>query len=289
MHYRGFYINLDRDPQRRQGMEAQLAACQLQAAYQRHPGALGNVLGANAPKLSPGDIGCITSHYQLLRSLSGSDHHVHILEDDALLSPRLGSILDSLVQAGWLENVDLLFTDIAVPINTDHIRDLQALFRQCVRLDAEGNPQRVEKFTLLGLKGRKFGGTASYLVNRRAIGKVAGLFEEAMREGISQPIDLFYRHHINEGRLTAACVFPFLTTVHLERSLASNISQGTDPGLQRSLLATTLLRHSFYLHADVGELLRVAEDRLQTTADDRRTRLLSSLLRFAASADFHPF
>ncbi len=66
MHYAGYYINLDGNLGRRQELERQLAACNLQQNYRRHSASLGNALNLKAPSLRPGAVGCFTSHYLLL-------------------------------------------------------------------------------------------------------------------------------------------------------------------------------------------------------------------------------
>ena len=66
MNYLGFYINLDRSPQRRIGIVTQLEELQLLSQYSRFPAADGNVLNLKELSLRTGEIGCFTSHYLLL-------------------------------------------------------------------------------------------------------------------------------------------------------------------------------------------------------------------------------
>jgi len=78
MLYRGFYINLDQNLERRNYVEKQLAACNLESRYTRFPACVGNALNLKAPRLTAGQIGCFSSHYLLLKSQVDSPGHIHL-------------------------------------------------------------------------------------------------------------------------------------------------------------------------------------------------------------------
>src|SRR5258708_15667754 len=84
--YRGFYINLDRSPERRGEVEAQLKRFGLEHRYRRFPAADGNVLNVPNPRLTNAEIGCFTSHYLVLKENLDSRTHLHIVEDDVVFS-----------------------------------------------------------------------------------------------------------------------------------------------------------------------------------------------------------
>ena len=289
MNYAGYYINLDRNLGRRQDVEKQLEAYNLQQYYRRHPASLGNVLNLNAPKVRPGAIGCFTSHYLLLQALRNTSTHVHIVEDDILFGPSTGMVIDSLVRSGDVDKWDMLYTDVMVPPDVRDIRDLSALFRECTTLNPDGTLRTIEGLKFINLKGRVFASTVSYVVNKNSVNKIADILGEAIQGELTLPIDLYYRRQIHQGRITAACIFPFATSVNPQANLISNISDTADRNLQRSLLATTMLRNLFFLHCDPKNLLSLSTGNLKEDRTDARDQVISDILRFSVSPCFQGF
>ncbi len=289
MHYAGYYINLDRNWDRKQELERQLAAYNLLPFYKRHPASLGNALNLRAPSLKPGAVGCFTSHYLLLQSLKNTSTHVHVAEDDIIFGPTTGLAIDSLARSGDLEKWDMLYTDVWVPPDINYIRELSVLYRQCTTLNPDGTLKTVERFTMLNLSGRVFASTVSYLVNKNSVNKLADILAEAVQGELSMPIDLYYRQQIHRGRISAACIFPFVTSVNIRQNLLSNITDTADSNLQRSILCTTMLRNLFFLHCEPRSLLRLGAEYLQVNRVDARDQVIDDILRFCVSPSFQAF
>jgi GR25 family glycosyltransferase involved in LPS biosynthesis len=289
MHYTGYYINLDGNRGRKQELERQLAACNLQPIYKRHPASLGNALNLKAPGLKPGAVGCFTSHYLLLQSLKNAATHVHVAEDDIVFGPTTGLVIDSMARNGDLDKWDMIYTDVWVPPDLQYIRELSALYRQCATLNPDGTLKKVERFTLLNLSRRVFASTVSYVVNKNSLNKIAAILAEAVQGELSMPIDLYYRHQIHQGRISAACIFPFVTSVNIRENLISNITDTADGKLQRSILSTTMLRNLFFLHCDPKSLLKLGAEYLQVDAVDARDQVIGDILRFSVSPSAQAF
>ena len=289
MPYQGFYLNLDRSVERRKHLEGQLAAYGLLGQYTRFPACDGNVLKVKAPGVSLGNVGCFSSHYLLLKAHLHTPTHLHLVEDDVVLSPFVASFIETMAARGVLAPWDLVFTDMLVPIDLRVLQDLSQRFRRCTTLNPDGTVKAVENFAVLPLKDRTFASTASYLVNKNSVGKVAAVLEEAIRSEVPKPIDLFYRQMIQEGRITAACLFPFITSVDLGLSQSSNISVSDPSKVEISLLAATLLRQLFFVHSQPRRLLATCESRLGAGAMDDRDQVLANICRFALSANFEAF
>jgi GR25 family glycosyltransferase involved in LPS biosynthesis len=114
LSYRGFYINLDRSVERRAEIKAQLLQYGLQALYNRFPAADGNVIGFPNPHLTTGEIGCFTSHYLLLNQNIDCGLHLHVLEDDAVLSSLTGPMIRHVVSSEAMSKYDIIFTETVV-------------------------------------------------------------------------------------------------------------------------------------------------------------------------------
>lgn len=105
-----FYINLDRAPDRREGMEKKLADANL--AYERIVAIDGQKLTAkekasadeaaymryHGKQLNPNEIGCYLSHIRALEAFLASDYEFGIiLEDDVLISANITRALETLL------------------------------------------------------------------------------------------------------------------------------------------------------------------------------------------------
>src|ERR1700733_16232186 len=119
MDYRGFYINLDRRPDRRAEMEAELARYNLKEAYKRFSAADGNSLRGPNPHLKEGEMGCFTSHYLLLKENLGQTKPLHVIEDDVVFASCTGQAIRWAIEQGHLAKYDIIYTDIFVPLLND--------------------------------------------------------------------------------------------------------------------------------------------------------------------------
>jgi GR25 family glycosyltransferase involved in LPS biosynthesis len=124
MPYIGYYINLDRSPDRRAAMEVQLARLNPPARYRRVPAVDGNPHGVASARLSDAEIGCLTSHYLLPRMHRDGDSHLHVIEDDAVLANRSVQFVEQIIAMGLLDDIDVLFTSTVLSEKFDAFRDL---------------------------------------------------------------------------------------------------------------------------------------------------------------------
>jgi GR25 family glycosyltransferase involved in LPS biosynthesis len=226
MAFRGFYINLDRKPERRRRMEAEFRRFRLAAFYERisavdgHPGAV----GPWGPV-----IGCFRSHLKVMEIGKGRGI-VHVLEDDELLSGRIKLFLESRVCAAMLAEFDLLFLEMwveaaAIP------RYREALSRAGAGVHA------------MNLRGIRIGSASSYVVSDRSSARIASLLAEEVRSGPRMPVDSFYSSLVDTGLLKAAVVLPFLTCMDMETGPESSIQS-----LQRGEMVTqAMLRRAFFV------------------------------------------
>lgn len=234
--FKGYYVNLDRRPERRRRMEAELRRFKLANAYERVSAIDGQREWPNHP--FPGAAGCLASHAKVLRIAAGVGKPLHILEDDVILSARLRPYLSTRHFANALVQYDLLFLDVW--INPPFAPEFHAAF-----LKAGAG------FELLDLRGMEIGSTNSYVVPPRSAAKVQALLDREIAGGAPLAVDLVYRRAVDSGVLRAAAVLPFLTCVDIETGAHSSI-QDIGVGLSRQLI---MLRTAFF--AETGRQLGV--------------------------------
>ena len=107
---------------------------------------------------------------------------------------------------------------------------------------------------------------------------VAGLLqgELSRAEGPSLPVDLFYRREVFAGRIRAACVFPFLSSIDLQLAQATNTIPGRDgPGAS----INDVLRSAFYVDCDIEGAHGILDRLAQPRGGDRHLELLLRIYR----------
>jgi GR25 family glycosyltransferase involved in LPS biosynthesis len=280
--YQGFYINLDRSPARRAHIEGELARYGLSHRYRRFAAADGNVLNFPNPHLSTAEIGCFSSHYELLRQNIASPQHLHILEDDAVLSHLTAQTIDKTISSGLIDQYDVLFTEtFLTPINFDY-GDAIGLWEKAVERDAAGAIVDIRPTVI-----RHIGGTSSYLVNRRSIPRLLEILERELGRGAAEGIDIFMRQAMSQGMLATGCLFPFVTGVQLD-----DVVDSTIPGRSQGKLtqiAATLGRTVFFVGADLAALNALAVQHLPAPENDPRHALLNRILGFTLTDKFQRY
>jgi GR25 family glycosyltransferase involved in LPS biosynthesis len=280
--YTGFYINLDDSADRRAEIEAELARFGLQGRYRRFSGARGNVLGFSNPRLSDSEIGCFTSHYLLLKDSIDLGAHIHVLEDDVVLSRFTENALHWVIKSGTLDQFDVIFTDTFVtPLNLEY-RYCKELYDRSVDYDDRGIIADVRLSVV-----KHIAGTSSYIVNRNSIPKLLGLCEQELKYGAAWPLDLTIRTWTDGAKLRTGALFPFTTSVRLDRTLNTTL-----PGRRQNdltIAAAWLGRHSFFVERDISALRAEADRLLELPSGDPHHQLLAHILAFSLTNAFQEF
>jgi GR25 family glycosyltransferase involved in LPS biosynthesis len=278
MAYLGYYINLDRSPDRRTMMDAQLVRLGLSERYQRFAAVDGNPPGVTSPTLTASELGCFASHQQLLQRHVDGAAHLHIIEDDIVLAKRTGSFIDGVITAGLLDGYDLLFTDMVMQSDLNFIRRARRWYASDIRHDADGTATEV-RFRPIAYTASM----TSYLVNRQSIRLVGDMFGSELASGAKRPIDLFIRDQVAAGRLRASCLFPFITSIRPGAPTSMAVRDDHD---QLSTLALDLLRHSFFVECDLAATLALADRFLPSSGTGLHDRVLARTLGFITSDAF---
>jgi GR25 family glycosyltransferase involved in LPS biosynthesis len=283
--YAGYFINLDRSASRRVSVEGQLRALGLEPTYRRFAAVEGRETAAIAGSITGGEYGCFASHAQLLGAAAAGTQHVHVLEDDVLLSPELLSVMDSLVSRGVLDDFDLIFTDTFVPLDPTHLRCYEQAYRRRIPL---GSPAALlREVSLIDLKGVYWACTSSYVAAQRSLKRIAALLNDALRAGPSEPVDLYLRRLVNDGELKAAVCLPFLTSIDLALDLDTTISRGA-VGRDLSRLACNLVRHSYFVRPDLEAIRRMTEQFFPVGVGTARGETIARMFNFAVFGEYRP-
>lgn len=282
MSYIGYYINLDRSRDRRARIEAQLAEHNLGHVYTRFRAADGNSLNLPNPHLEKGEMGCLTSHYLLMKKNVERAEHLHVVEDDVLFSRHVDNVIRATIAGGELARYDIIFTDTYIPINVDAFRMYKELYDRSVVRDADGNIANVA-FSVIDLAGRLFATTSSYLVNGKSIRKLYNVYTKEIMNGPRVPIDLLIRNKAAEGIIKVGCIFPFITSVWLGHSVDTTIDDrkaiGRHDGF--TVLAGDIARQSFFVEASLSKLRDHVALYLSLPTEDAHHRLLTDVLSFS--------
>ena len=287
MDYLGFYINLDRSLQRKEEIANQLKQLQLLSQYSHFPAADGNVLNLERCSIRSGEIGCFTSHYLLLEKHLNQKHHLHIIEDHVILSRATKPTLQTLLNSNLLDNFDMIFTDFCLPFDLFSIRQFKTLFDSSVEKDESGRITSVKHFSVIDIRESYMNSTSSFLVHKNAIAKLYNILQQEMKIGLRKPIDLILRDKIREGLIRAACILPFITSIRLDHIFDTTISDRYECNL--SVLASQLMRHSFFVECDWAKCNQLIVDHLIPKKHDMQQTLLAHVFNFVLSDRFKFF
>jgi Glycosyltransferase family 25 (LPS biosynthesis protein) len=284
--YTGSYINLERSSDRRASMDRQLRALGLTRQYARFEAVEGRDALTDPGSITRGEYGCFASHARLLTEAATGSCHVHVLEDDVLLSPELPVVMDGLCRRGVLDTYDLIFTDTFVPLDLAHIRFYEQAYRRGETAAGESAP--FQDVSLLDLRGICWACTSSYVAARRSIGRIAALLNDALLAGPRKPIDLYLRDLVDRGELKAAVCMPFVTSIDLALDLDTTMSRGTD-GPDLSRLACNIVRHSYFVRPDLEATRRTIGQYYPSSPKSGRGETIARMLDFAAFGPYRAF
>jgi GR25 family glycosyltransferase involved in LPS biosynthesis len=279
MSYSGFYINLDRCPDRSQEIGAELARFGLGARYRRFAASDGNALNFPNPRLNTGEMRCFTSHYRVLKDNLAATDHLHIVEDDALFASSTASVIERVINSGEINGFDILFTDVAIPLSNDAYKNFKALYDSLVTRNATGALESVA-FQILKLNQWTRPAASSYIVNKAAIDKIYLLYHEELTTGARLPVDSFLCRQAETGAIKAGFIFPFITAVRPERAMTSTVRKVPDTTMK--FTASDIARMSFFIGCDWSEC-EALFDRLipSPPPGDKHAHILSRVLSFS--------
>jgi len=218
--------------------------------------------------IRPSEIACLLSHRNAIAASLADPDNSLIVEDDALFGP---STFEHLVKLEVLRDpkCDLIFLSTM-------ICDLGFVLKQIFlrrTLLAEGKTAAFDMSTI------GFAGADAYIVKREAKQKVLDLLNGL--KSIDLPYDLLLRHWVHGKQLTAALVFPCLTTLS---PMAENSTNGNGNTTWHTLNA--LRRLQSYDAKDFPGNIMASIDLIEPDFYDVEAEQFSKVLRVLMSRKF---
>lgn len=246
MTLNGFYINLDRSPQRREHMEAQLS--RLQIDWVKRFSAIDGTTVTPGPgcRLSAGELACFLSHTQIIES-APEDSFTIIFEDDIELSTDLPLVMHP-AQVTQLAPYDVVMLDCQPFWSSQTVL---AMWRSMERQLVE--PRELHDFNAMRrIRGVEFHnasgiycwGLQAYMVTPNGRAKLIPLLRETLERGPPGPIDILIKHACSDGRLSGVALIPFLATPLLESHTATTIVERSQ-ALDKLALVSAVRRMFF--------------------------------------------
>jgi len=285
--YHGLYINLDRSTARRDAIERQLDRLGLSPFYARFPAIDGATLNSPRSTIKPGENGCFQSHYRALLSARPRGSFVHMIEDDAVLSPSVKPVIEQAIRENVFEQFDVLFTDTFVAPHLGMLKFLKTSFDE---LPAT-RPLALTDLKVVDLANQNFACTTSFVVGAKAIDRLLALYQQEIALGPRAPIDLFQRAAVSAGQLRAACLFPFITSFDLKEAAQTTLVEASEKTERPSVAVLAALRYSFFVDRDLQTAKRTldaATAGARSKTDDHRA-LIGQALDFILSDEFKEF
>ena len=286
--YRGLYINLDRSVERRERLEAQLSTTGLAGQYARLTAVDGTIVQAPTSLVKPAELGCFLSHMRALDLARSWGVPVHVLEDDTILSPHLRLVIEDAIVSKLFDHFDIVYTDTFVHCEPFMLKWMKSVFDGV----SARRPLRLADLQVIDLSKQSFAGATSYIVGPRAAERIFALLRQEIATGPKIAFDLFLRDQVLAGRLRAACVFPFLTSIRLETVNRSTL-RGQDPRIDDpSVAVMAALRYSFFIDRDLENVAKPyldAATKLAAAKSDLHREFLLQAIDFVMSDDFKAF
>jgi glycosyl transferase family 25 len=292
----GFFINLDRSPERARQMRAELDARKL-GFVERFAAVDARTLSQPpACRIPMAAYGAFLSH-QAVITQTPADSFTLVFEDDMQISDSLAGML-SPENLQSLSGHDLIFFDCQLFIS---INELVVRYREVMHdmpnlrsVDLPAAQRReVAKVGLRDASGAYCWGAAAYLVTPRGKEKLGPLLRQTLDQGPPGTLDILFRNLIQDKTLDARLMMPFLATPRLDGLTASTID-GRQQDLLPFALCSMVRRLYFAGDVDIDGMIEffaaASSDPLPRAEDEMMAELIRQLaLGLIRKQDFLDF
>ncbi len=244
--FNGYYINLDRSPERRVHMEAEAQRLGIDW-LQRFPAVDGRELTPGPDcLLSKGGLACFLSHLQIIET-TPADSHTFVFEDDVQFSLDLPLALN-LAEQGLFDDYDLVLLDCQPNLAVEVLSTLCVCMKErCIGSDSFEDfaaPRRIHSVALYDAAGMHAWGISSYMVTPKGHESLPPLMRECLDRGPPGQWDLLVRDACRDGRIRAAIVTPFLATPLLDSYADTTIDNRTQDDVK--IRTASAIRRMFF-------------------------------------------
>lgn len=198
-----FFINLDRQTQRRDFLRDNFARHKAQGWFLSRVPAVGVDHLAQSPvpgSIRPTEKACFLSHRQALRESLEAPGHALVLEDDAMFGPSSCGAIDNAIASLDPDGWDMLYTDLSIY----HPPLMAGLLH--MRRDVQAGAGQ----TLIDARELPFCGATAYVVHEDFKPRLLQLLECG---AMDRQYDVYLRDLIVGGQVRAKVVFPFPTSL----------------------------------------------------------------------------
>lgn len=198
------YINLDHAAERRAAIEASFKKAARPGWNLARFAAIDTGFvdrQAIAGDRSAAEKACYLSHKTVIEAHAAGAGHLLVLEDDVEFGIATCEVVDGFLQHNPGAEWDLLFLDVCL----HDIGDMATLYFHRERLMKE------RAVIPLDLAKIPFFGANAYVINAGSVKKVLACLEAGLPVNVEY--DLYLANQVRQGRLKAAVLFPFVTTL----------------------------------------------------------------------------
>ena len=161
-------------------------------------------------KITGAEKGCFLSHRAIAEAQPASAGHFMVIEDDTIFGAETCAALDRFIKESNVRDWDIIFTYVTIP----NIISMSKLIKRRRRLSAS------DQLGVIDLSAMNWHGTSAYVVNGAFLERFRSLFASFTVYDLAY--DNFLRWLIQERKIRALAIFPFLTCVS-SHSTASHI------------------------------------------------------------------
>ena len=275
------YINLDSAVDRRETIEENFKKYMAQHGFvlHRYPAkTVEDVFERDLPGIQTNSAkACYLSHIGAIEKSMDFSEPVLILEDDACFGERTGEKLNEAMSKFTGSDIrwDMFFTDV-----------IFGDFTQMAELFWDNKIwKRRERqiFKIFDLKGWSFCGMSAYIINNSSKIKIKNILEN--QSSIDHLNDIYVRNNIQEDKIKAYTIFPFLTSV----SNYAKTSQVQSNEFALAIKVIDAFRRLCWNDLDIESL--DADELLEGIGEDffdKETEYFSNIIKIIGSNKFKP-
>jgi GR25 family glycosyltransferase involved in LPS biosynthesis len=278
----GVFINLDASTIRLARVQSQLKNLgRLGARYRRFAAVDGRAVARRGDVSNPAELGCYLSHMHAIDANAASEHWLHVLEDDVLISRYALGAIREFISNSEFDRFDLIFTNIMFQVGSESVAMFRTLFDKSVEVDENGNVTKLSTYHVISLQSIDFLLATSYLIHPRAKRRIADLLKTHLAHEPFLPVDNVFAKLVRSGALSAGCAIPFITMppISADSTIRGEVSH--------CRLSQMVMEASLYVERDVPALRALLKTLAQGQSLSATAEILAEANRVLIARDLN--